>query len=216
MRRAAAMIMMISLACCASPPDVTLGVAELRGVQDPVASEAVTNGRTPVQLARLVIAAGHWETSPSGPPVPAFLRRARGDVVINGHRLAFVDSGEAVVVDLPPGTYRLTWEPRNRLTNTVDRPSIMVSVPKVETLEAGTVRAFVMMGSDHTSLRSTPSILGTALTMSPQFNTTVVGNTVTALRPLEDPQSLVARGTIVLSPQADRIAGIPGARLAGR
>lgn len=215
--RPSPLLFFLLLACTANPGGDP-ALHSLRGVPDALAAEALETRRLQTGMGRLVVVAGTY--AEVHPPRRVFIgngeersrwphRQLRGDLVINGVHVGFLEHGQAMVIDLPPGTYVLSWMLRDVLTDLPASRAFARDV--VLALGAGTTAAYAADAIDATRVRA--DLLSHALggpVARPK------GRIVTTLTRSEELASLLARAQVVLSPQAAALAAIPGASLAGR
>jgi hypothetical protein len=136
-------------------------------------------------------------------------RQLRGDLVVNGVHVGFIEDGEAMVLDLRPGTYTLSWKLRDVLLGLT--PPWAVAQEVVVALGARTTTIFSADAHDGTRIRATflSHALGGPIAQRE-------GIIETVLRTSEHPASMLARSHNILSPQEGALGAIPGASLAGR
>jgi hypothetical protein len=209
-----AMFLPGSLLGCAPPGQDVLPVSALRGVADPIAAAAATSPPPP-DRARLIIASGRWHRM-SPPSWPNRLdggdRDVRGDLVINGTHVAFIQHGQTLVLDVPPGNYTLRWLLRHRIT---DRLIVWAdSIPSAVVLAEGTVTAFTADAFDETRIIHNPIAAFSVGVYEPAVRRE--GALRTGLTPAVNLANLLAHAPTILSPQPERLAGVPGAQLARR
>lgn len=132
-------------------------------------------------------------------------RFLRGDLVINGTHVAFIQHGQTIILDLPPGRYILRWQLRDRITDTPMPEHWARSITSSVVLTAGATTAFAADVFDAREV--VPSLIPGARTS---------GGVATGLTPAVNSAILLAHAPTILSPQPDRLAAVPGAQLAGR
>jgi hypothetical protein len=202
----AALLCWLLVGCASSAPSVD----SLRGVPDPIAAAALAAGPPPAGRARLLIVAGTWDNAYPRTFVVPRERWVRGDVVVDGVHIGFLQSGQGLVLDLPPQTYTLHWQLRDPLTDSVITLANVRAVRIPVALAAGQTTAFTADVIDRQRVRMRPSLVDPPARFSSE------GTIDSVLTPVADPQSLLARGLSVLSPQPARLAEVRGASLAGR
>lgn len=191
------------------------GQEALRGVPaDAAAAAAVARAELAPGRARLIVGAGEAVNARTGlaGAMPG-IASARGDLVLDGVDLAYVEGTEVVVLDLPPGRYVLNWRPRIGIGSQRMPPSMVAILARTVELEAGRQ---VVLSADLVDGRGIRvSVFGTAPGMTTGETT---GQFIAVLSPLpEDAAALLARpGNRLLVPPAARLAAMPGAMAPGR
>jgi hypothetical protein len=202
----AALVCWPLVGCASNAPSVD----SLRGVPDPLAAAALAARSPPAGRARLFIVAGTWDNAYPRTFVVPRERWVRGDVVVDGAHVGFLQSGQGLVLDLVPATYTLHWQLRDPLTDSVITLATVRAVRIPVTLAPGQTTAFTADVIDRERVQVRPSLVNPPVAFSTE------GTISSVLTPVADAQALLARGVSVLSPQAARLAEVRGASLAGR
>lgn len=208
-------LFLLVIACSNSGPPAPSTTA-LSGVPDQVAATAIAAGPPPAGTARLVIVSGRWDDTGMGKTVLAREASVRGDIVVQGQRLAFFENGQAVAVDLPAGTYRLQWEMRDLFTNAPNTLSWVIAIPIEVSLRGGRTTVFTADVIDRARVVGYLSIAEALVGIHPPIDFRFEGTIATVLTPQEDARLLAERSPAILAPREERLASVPGARAVGR
>lgn len=195
-----------------APAPPTPSAAALRAVADPGAASAVAGGSIAPGFGRLLVAPGEWTNQRLGMAalVPMFgLTRARGDILLDGTPIGFVDGGEVLAIDLPPGTYALHWRLRSPVGDVRFSQDMAVSLPLAATVRGGETTAVQADVLDRSGANMT--VAGGLAVATP---TGLRYLTLTPLAPALAPRLLADRRVVV--PPAAALAAVPGAALPGR
>ncbi|MBR0661656.1 hypothetical protein [Neoroseomonas oryzicola] len=214
-RRFLLSLVLLVIACSSSGPPAP-STSVLSGVPDQAAAAAIAAGQPPVGIARLVIVSGRWDDTGMGKTVLAREASVRGDIVVQGQRLAFFENGQAVAADLPAGTYLLQWEMRDLFSNAPNTLSWVRPIPIEVSLHGGRTTVFTADVIDRARVVGYFSITDALLGIHPPIDFRFDGTIATVLTPQEDARLLVERRPVILSPREERLASIPGARAVGR
>jgi hypothetical protein len=207
---------LLALAACAGAGSGGPGVSSLRGAPDPVAAAALAEGAPPAGRARLLVVAGTWDNTGNPKVVLARESSVRGDIVIDGARVAFFENRQGLVFDLPSGSHTLHWDLRDWFTDSAGDLPWVTAIPITVQLRPGRTTAFTADVIDRANVRQYFSILDWALGVHPPIDLRLEGRIYSVLTPVEDVQSLLTRRATILSPQTGRLAEVPGASLTGR